>query len=146
MKQEAQTTGESGFTLVEAVTGSVILIFALVSVLAVATHGFRYIADMRRTARSSQVLQQRLEDLRLINVWNNILALDNTTFTDTNLPGCVFNGTITVDPYSPYDAYGGSAIVARVTLVVTWTNQTHHIQTNNLSSLICKDGLNSYIF
>ena len=146
MKQNRQHNSESAFTLIEAVTGSTILIFALVSVLAVATHGFRYIADMRRTARSSQVLQQRLEDFRLITVWNNILALDNTSFTDTNLPGCTFRGTITVDPYSPYDSYSGSAIVARVTLIVTWTNQMYHIQTNTLTSLFCKNGLNSYIF
>jgi Tfp pilus assembly protein PilV len=146
MKQRPHPSTESGFTLAEVMIGSIILAFALVSVLAVSTQGFRYIADMRRTARSSQVLQQRIEDLRLINVWTNLTALNNTTFIDTNLPGTTFYGTLTVAPYSPYNAYNGTAIVVCVTATVTWTNQTYHVQTNSLTTLFCQSGLNSYIY
>jgi Tfp pilus assembly protein PilV len=142
-KHNRSKNRDHGFTLLEVLVGSTILVFALVSALAVATHGFRYIADMRRTARSSQVLQQKMEDIRLINVWTSITALDNTTFQDTNLPGCIFFGSIQT---STYETYLGSPVVARVTLTVTWTNQTYHVQTNSLTSLFCKDGLNSYIF
>lgn len=146
MKNIKKQSSEGGFSILEALVGSTILIFGLASVLAVATHGFRYIADMRRDARSSQVLQQRLEDIRLITVWTNVLTLGNTTFTDTNLPGTRFNGQVTVSAYPPYDSYGGAPIVSRVTLLVTWTNRNGKILTNRLSSLVCKDGLNSYIF
>jgi prepilin-type N-terminal cleavage/methylation domain-containing protein len=143
MKHTRPQRVEHGFTLIEVLIGSAILVFALVSALAVATHGFRYIADMRRAARSSQVLQQKMEDIRLVTIWTNITLLNNTTFSDTNLPGCRFSGTIRT---STYETYLGSPVVTRVTLTVTWTNQSRLVLSNSLSSLFCKDGLNSYIF
>lgn len=146
MKNVRKHGSESGFSILEAIVGSIILVLGLASVLAVATQGYRYIGDMRRESRSSQVLQQRLEDIRLMTVWTNILALNNTTFVDTNLAGTVFNGTVTVAPYPPYDSYSGAPIVARVTLMVTWSHRSGKVRTNYLSTLVCKDGLNSYIF
>lgn len=133
-------------TLVEVMVAAMIMAVVLGSVLAISSHSFQYIADMRRTARSSQVLQQKMEDIRLITVWTNIVALNNTTFSDTNLPGTVYAGKISATAYNPYHSFNGSAIVVCVTLTVTWSNQTYHIQTNTLSSLFCKNGLNTYIF
>jgi len=137
---------EKAFTLIEVLIASGILVFALVSALAVATQGFRYISDMRRTARSSQVLQERMEDIRLITIWTNLLALNGTTFIDTNLPECVFRGSVSTAAYPPYDSYGGSPIVMRVTIAVTWTNRSQKVLTNSLTSLFCRDGLNTYIY
>jgi hypothetical protein len=36
--------------------------------------------------------------------------------------------------------------VLRVTLTATWTNQTHRVITNTLTTLISNGGLNKYIF
>lgn len=146
MKQRSHRQGEGGYTLTEVMLASIILAFSVVSVLAVASQGFRYIADMRRTARSSQVVQQKLEDIRLINVWSTLLALNNTTFTDTNLPGCTYSGRITATPYTPYNSYFGTAIVVRVTVSVNWVNRTSHVQTNSLTTLFCQNGLNTYFY
>src|SRR5437016_3487939 len=84
--------GQAGFTLMEATIASMILILALVSVLALGARGFRYLEDMRQWARSSQVLQQKMEDIRLITVWTNVWALDNTTFRDSTITGETYKG------------------------------------------------------
>ncbi len=135
--------GQTGFTMVEATVASVILVLALVSVLALGARAFRYLNDMRRWARSSQVLQQKMEDIRLVTVWTNVWALNNATFTDSSLSGMVYKGSIDISSYNP--PYP-TDFVARVTLTVTWTNSTYKVVTNRLCSLVCKNGLNKYIF
>ena len=123
---------------------SMILMLALGSVLALASQGFRYISDMRRWARSSQVLQQKMEDIRLINQWSALQGLNNTYFSDNNPTGFFYVGVIDIDP-SSNPSYPTS-MVARVTITVTWTNSMYKICTNRLSSVVCKNGLNKYIF
>jgi prepilin-type N-terminal cleavage/methylation domain-containing protein len=143
MRDNRFTNHERGFTLVEVMISSVILLLVLGSVMALASRGYRYVGDLRRTARSSQVLQQKMEDIRLINIWTNVWALNNVTYTDTNIVGMTYRGTIHVNSYNP--PYPTSEM-ARVTLTLTWTNSQSHILTNRLTALVCKNGLNKYIF
>jgi Tfp pilus assembly protein PilV len=134
---------QSGFTLIEAMIASMILILSLCSVLALAARGFQYIGDLRRWARSSQVLQQRMEDIRLVTVWTNVWALNNTTFTDTSISGMVYNGKIVI---SAYDPPYPTDYAACVSISISWTNSANKVLTNTMSSLLCKNGLNKYIF
>jgi hypothetical protein len=122
---------------------SVILIFALASVLAVGAQGFRYLTDMRRWARSSQVLQQQMEDIRLVTVWTNVWGMDGMAFTNADIVGVPYSGTIDISSYNP--PYP-TDICVRVTLTVTWLNSANRTVTNRLSSLVTKNGLNKYIF
>ena len=120
---------------------TVILGLVLSSVIAVASQCLRYLTDIRRTARSSQVLQQKMEDIRLLS-WSQLQAYTNK-FTDPNDPGLTYAGTINTNAY---DWYGTTATLMRVTLTVTWTNQAHRVLTNSLTSLVSNGGLNKYIF
>ncbi len=138
-----RNNAQCGFTLVEAMLASMILMLSLVSVLALGARGLRYMGDMRRWARSSQVLQQEMENIRLITTWTNVWALNNTTFSDSAIAGTSYRGTIAITSYSFWYT---TDIVARVTLTVTWTNSADRVVTNRLSSLVCKNGLNKYIF
>jgi type II secretory pathway pseudopilin PulG len=131
----------SGFTIVEAMIAATILGLALGSVMAVSSQCMRYLTDIRRTARSSQVLQQKMEDIRLLS-WSQLAALPSS-FTDPNDTNHVYAGTIT---QSAYDSYNGTTTVMKVTLTVTWTNQVYKILTNSLSTLVSNGGLNKYIF
>ena len=63
----------SGFTLLEAMLATVILAFALTSVLALLSHASRFVSDFRKTARSTQILQQKMEDIRLLS-WSQLAA------------------------------------------------------------------------
>ena len=135
------SNGEAGFTLAEAILATLILAVVLTSVLAVASQSARYLTDIRRTARASQVLQQEMEYIRLLD-WTTLQSLTNT-FTDPSDSNHTYKGTIA---QSTYDSYGSTTTVVTVTLTVTWTNQVSRVLTNTLTSLVSNGGLNKYIF
>lgn len=118
-----------------------ILGVVLTSVLTVASQCFRYLHDIRTTARSSQILQQKMEDIRLLS-WTAVGALPST-FTNPNDPTHIYAGTIA---QSSYGTYNGTSTIVKVTLSVTWTNKGNVVRTNTLTSLISCGGLNKYIF
>lgn len=130
-----------GFTLLEAMIATLILGFVLSSVLAVVSRCARYLTDIRRTARSSQVLQQKMEDVRLLS-WSNVQSLP-ATFTDPNDTAGTYSGSVA---QSAYDSYSGTTTVTKVTLTVTWKSQSGKVLTNSLTSLVTNGGLNKYIF
>jgi Tfp pilus assembly protein PilV len=132
----------SGFTILEAMVATVILGLALGSVVAVASQCLRYLTDIRRTARSSQILQQKMEDIRMLN-WTQLTTLTNV-FTDPNDTNHIYTGRII---QSADSSYGTTTTVMKVTLTVTWTNQAAgRVLTNSLSGLVCNGGLNKYVF
>jgi len=133
---------ESGFTLAEVMVASVILVLAVVTGLIIAAQSFRYLTDIRRTARSSQVLQQQMESIRLMT-WSQILSLPST-FQDSADTNRIYSGIITT---SAYDTYSSTTTAMRVTLTVTWTNQASQtVLTNRLTAVITNGGLNKYFF
>lgn len=142
MRRNQNFHREKGFTLVETMVASVIMLFALVSVLALAGRGFRYLTDLRRWARSSQVLQQKMEDIRLVTVWTNVWAMNGTTFTNTEVLGVPYTGTVIVDSDPTYP----TNVSARITLLVQWRNSANLTITNRLTTLVTVNGLNKYIF
>ena len=132
-----------GYTLIEAIIASMILLFVLASVLALAGRGFRYLTDLRRWARSSQVLQQKMEDIRIVTVWTNVWAMNNTSFVNNDILGVPYGGTVYVNSYDP--PYPTN-IAAQVMIVVSWKNTAGGMVTNKLCSIVCANGLNKYIF
>lgn len=127
----------AGFTLMEAMIAGVIMAFVLVSTIAVISRSNRYLMDLRTHARSSQVLQQRIEELRTMN-WSQITNLP-TTFTSSADPAGTFTKTLDIANYQLQDT---TTTVVRATAVVTWTNRQGLVVTNALATLISKGGLN----
>ena len=142
MKRKLAKT-QDGFTLLEAMIATIILGLVLTSVLAVVSQCAHYLTDIRRTARASQVLQQEMEYVRLLD-WNALQSLTNQ-FTDPADTNRIYAGTIAKSAYSP-SAFGTTTTVEEVTLTVTWTNQVNQILTNTLTTLVGNGGLNKYIF
>lgn len=134
---------QSGFTLVEAMVATIILTLALGSVLGIAGRCMRYISDIRRSARGSQVLQQKMEDVRLMS-WSQITTLPGT-FTDPTDTKGIYKGSIVTNELDYYPSPGSTTLM-RVTLIVSWTNQSNSEVSNQLSTLISQGGLNKYIF
>ncbi|NQU11050.1 type II secretion system protein [bacterium] len=137
MKQRRQ----AGFTILEAMIAAMILGIVLSSVLAVSSQCFHYLSDIRLTARSSQVLQQKVEDIRLLS-WSQLQNLP-TTFADPSDTAGVYSGSVS---QVAYDAYGAQVTASRVTLMVTWKNRHGRASTNTLTTVIANGGLNKYIF
>ena len=140
--------GRSGMTLVEVMIAVAIMGIVLGSVLAIISQSANYVADMRLTARSTQVLHQRIEDIRLYTNWPSVLALNNSLFTNTtvDISGQITNrwiGAVTIGSFSPYSISN----VVSATVSVTWKNRTGtSVRTNSLSTLISNGGLDTYIF
>ena len=131
----------SGYTLIEAVIASVIMTLVLGSVIGIVGHSIRYLSDIRRTSRSSQILQQQMENIRLLT-WSQIQALPSS-FSDPSDTNHLYSGQMIT---STFDSYSGTTTVMAVTLMVTWTNQTsNRVLTNKLTTLVCNGGLNKYI-
>ena len=127
----------AGFTLIEVMISSVIMAFVLVSILAVISRTSRYLMDLRIHARSSQVLQQRIEELRSMS-WDQITNLP-TTFTSSGDTNGTFGKSLNI---SNYESLGTTTIVVQATAVVTWTNRQSIVVTNTLTTLISNGGLN----
>lgn len=138
-----QTKRQDGFTLTEAMIATVILALALASVIGICGRCMRYLTDIRRTARASQVLQQKMEDIRLLN-WTQLQTLTNA-FTDPADTNKIYKGVILTNSFTEAK-YGTTDVVMRVTLLVTWTNQNRRVLSNQLTTLIANGGLNKYIF
>jgi Tfp pilus assembly protein PilV len=121
----------------EVMISSVIMAFVLVSIMAVISRTSRYLMDLRLHARSSQVLQQRIEELRSMS-WSQITNLP-TTFTNSSDANGTYGKTLNI---SNYQLFGTTAIVVQATAVVTWTNRQGIVVTNTLTTLISNGGLN----
>ena len=121
----------------EVMLSSAIMAFALVSTIAVISHASTYIADLRLRARSSQILQQRVEELRAMN-WTQVTSCP-TTFTNPADSNGTFRGFVNI---SPYQTFSLSTTVVRATVTVTWTNRHDRPVTNQLTTLISNGGIN----
>ena len=131
----------SGYSLAEVMIASIIMALVLGSVMGIVGHCVRYLSDIRRSSRSSQVLQQEMENIRLMP-WSQIQALPST-FSDPNDMSHLYSGTINT---TAFDTYAGTTTVLAVTPTITWTNQSaNRVLTNTLTTLVCNGGLNKYI-
>ena len=126
-----------GFTLMEAMIGSVILAFVICSIIAIISHCSLYVVDLRLRTRSSQVLQQKLEELRT-KTWAQLQTYP-PAFTDASDTNRTYAGKATV---VFYQNFGATVTVMRATVSVTWTNRHSRIITNSLSTLIGNGGIN----
>src|ERR1043165_2833498 len=126
-----------GFTLMEVMISSMILAFVLVSITALISRTSRYLMDLRTHARSSQVLQQRIEELRAMS-WTEITNLP-TSFTSSADTNDTSGKTRTS---ATYQVQGSTVMVVQATATVTWTNRSNRIVTNTLTTLISNGGLN----
>jgi prepilin-type N-terminal cleavage/methylation domain-containing protein len=131
----------SGYTLAEVMIASIIMALVLVSVMGIVGRSVRYLSDIRRASRSSQILQQEMENIRLMT-WSQVQALPNS-FSDPNDANHLYSGRINT---TSFDTYSGTTTVLAVTLTITWTNQSaNRVLTNTLTTLVCNGGLNKYI-
>lgn len=128
-------------TLAELAVASAVMVLVLISTLGVLGRSFRYVADMRRASQASQILQQKMEDLRLLT-WTQLQALPST-FSDPGDTNNLYRGTIAT---STYTSFSGTPTVMEVSLSLTWTNTASRAVTNRLTSLIGYGGVNQYFF
>jgi type II secretory pathway pseudopilin PulG len=132
-----------GFTLIEAAAGGIVLVLVLLSSLAVLQSGFTMLDTSRKTTLAGQVLQDEIENLRLMS-WSAIGTLPATA----SLP--VDSSTAGYGPDARSftlrrNITAPSANVQLVTLTVTWRQGTRTLS-RSMMAHFSRNGLYDYYY
>jgi Tfp pilus assembly protein PilV len=139
----ANRRGKTGaFTIIEVAIASAILALAVIGTLTMASQSFIVTQNVREFSRANQILQQKMEDIRLLS-FSNVQAL-SSSFTDPNDSTGKYAGSIYVENYRSNPS--GSVVSVKVTLKVTWTARGGKQRSASLVSVFTSSGLNDYIF
>lgn len=139
------------WTLVEAVIAVGLLSFSLVSLYTGLAQGFGYLRETRESLRATQILQGKMEALRLYTwsqVNGGVFPLSFTNYTRPNMTqasdrGVTYVGSVTItDPPIP-ESY--SHDLKEVTIRLDWISDSrpHHKQ---LTTFVSHYGMQNYIY
>jgi Tfp pilus assembly protein PilV len=141
---------QSGFSLIEAMVGFLILGITIAALFGGFSFGFNSIKLSQEEVRADQILVQKLETIRAYN-WTNII---DTTFiqptftayysTSNAVHGVTYNGTMSVTPYVPSatpESY--SSTLRQVTATVRWFSEGMN-HTRTMMTLVSSNGIMTY--
>jgi len=143
--------GQSGHTLVEVMVALSVLGFMVVSLYAGFSSGFAVLRVARENMRATQILQERMEVLRLIR-WDDVTpGFIPTTFTapfyatePTNTPVGSFGYTGTVIITNPpAETYSDHLRMIKIDLTWTSGNVT---RSREMTTYVSKYGLQQYVY
>ena len=147
---EKQRNGRA-FTLIETLVATVVCGIVFAGFYASLAAGFGVIENARENLRATQVLEEKMEVIRLYT-WEQINSngFVPTTFTapfypsgDPEKQGFTFNGTITLTNSGMAESYADEHIKMIVGLNWTNANIVHHRQA---STLVSKFGIHQYVY
>jgi type II secretory pathway pseudopilin PulG len=145
MKLNSTNAGRSctAFTLIDVVVGMGILGIVMASLFASFSFGFNVVKLSREELQATQLLQEKMESIRLYN-WEQATGA-NTTF-QSPLAGtstAFFTGTISNSIPGLGDEVNYSADLRQITVTVSWTNN-NVLHSRSSTTYVSKDGLFNY--
>src|ERR1051325_1656119 len=138
------------FTLVEVMLAVVIVGVEFVSLYVAISQGFAVVRSTRENLRATQIMQEQVEILRVLN-WDQITTNASPwNFSASFYPaggtnqGLIYSGTVTLTNAPGPDAYSSDMRLAIVSL--SWTNgeNTHAVRNRELRTLVSRYGLHNY--
>jgi prepilin-type N-terminal cleavage/methylation domain-containing protein len=142
----------AGFTLVEVLMASGVVLVLFVSLYLGISMGFAITRSARENLRATQVMLERMEGIRLFN-WEQLVNtnMNPPTFTTYFAPsslekGIVYSGRVTVTTnviLNPPASY--STDMRMVTVEVRWTSG-NVVRTRDMSTFVSKNGVQNYVF
>lgn len=156
-KSSPTAASQRGFTLVEVMMASLVLVMMFLSALAAIQQGFTMLDTARNTTLAGQIIQSEIEDLRL----KQFLSLpatgtiDLTTSVGASLGEAerqalaarfVARRQIDDVPGRTGTDPSGNTITTlkRVTITVTWTDYSHRLHSRAYETLLGYNGLSDY--
>jgi prepilin-type N-terminal cleavage/methylation domain-containing protein len=142
------------FTLVEVMMAVLVVGVAFVSLYLGFTQGFGTIQVARENLRATQILQEKMETIRLLT-WDQIAAATlpaNNPYTFTNYfyppgvsgqVGIAYTGTRTITDPPVNEAYSND--MKMVTFKLTWTSG-RVLRQREMKTLVSQYGLHNYIW
>lgn len=141
-----------GFSMVELMVGTVILAVMFVSLYAGFSSGFAVIQLARENLRATQILQEKMETIRLYT-WDQInqAGFMPLTFTEPfyATPGSQTSSGLT---------YTGKVVIAAAPVTESYSNDLKHVtisiqwksakvlRTREMSTFVTRNGLQNYIY
>lgn len=135
-----------GFTLVEIVMSSVVLLLAIMGSITALQVAFRELELARTTSVATQVMQSEAERLRLMN-WSAISALPNES--DVDLSTAISSGTLLfgrlrmVRTVADVPDYSN---MKEIHLVAKWTTSNGRSHERSMMLRYSKGGLHDYYY
>lgn len=130
------TRSAAGYTLVEVMVASVVVLFGVVTAIAVLQRGFRSLDYARNLTSASQLMQAELEQLRLKN-WVQLQELQDAG--DAKLPGADSRFTCV----RTIRTLKGD--MKEITLTATWRGTDGIEHTARLVTRYGRNGLNDFV-
>ena len=149
----AQPVSQRGHTLVEVMVAASLLGFMIVSLFAGFSTGFAVLRIARENLRATQILEERMEVLRLIK-WDdvNTLGFIPTNFiapfyppdsTNATAIGIAYTGTVSVINAPIPESYANNLRAIQINL--TWTSG-NITRTRQMTSYVSRYGLQNYVY
>jgi Tfp pilus assembly protein PilV len=133
--------------------GVVVMSVMVVSLYMAFTQGFAVVQIARENLRGTQILQEKMETMRLyswdqINSNGFIPATFQANFYDTTSGtncGVVYNGTTSINPSPMTNNEAYAANHRLIVISVNWTSAGLQ-RTRTMTSLVSSNGLHNYIW
>ena len=143
------TYATAGFSMVEASVAMAIVGIVFAALLSAFTGGFAIIKSARENIRATQILQEKMEMMRLYN-WDQINSngFIPTNFTASFDPtnsskGVIYHGTVSVTAAPVTEVYSNT--LRQATVEVAWISG--NMQRNRkMTTMVSRDGLQNYIY
>ena len=138
------------FTLVEVMVGVIILAIGIASLYLGFSQGFAVIQTARENLRATQILQEKMETIRLFD-WNQIITgPSRTNFTASFYPlatpgseGITYTGTRIITNAPVTESYSND--LRLIIFQLTWTSGNVQRQ-REMRTLVSQYGLHNYVF
>jgi len=153
LSRPRRPSSAGGHTLIEVMVASSVLAFMVVSLYAGFSSGFAVLRVARENLRATQVLEERMEVLRLIK-WDNVasgfipdtftapfVATDATNSTSTST--FAYTGTVSIAAAPFPESYAQHLKVIKIDL--TWTSG-NITRSRQMTSYVSKFGLQNYVY
>ena len=143
---------QQGGSLVEAVMAVAILAMMGAAIIGSINYGIFMTRLARENARATQVMLEKLETIRLYN-WSEVSTpgFVPSQFTDvydpqapTNQQGTIYTGSIIISNAPLGTSYATN--VKEFTVTLSWVSAGQIPHTRSISTLVARDGLQSYVY
>lgn len=150
---KTQPVSQRGYTLVEVMVAASLLGFMIVSLFAGFSTGFAVLRIARENMRATQILEERMEVIRVIN-WNdvNTPGFIPTNFiapfyppdaTNSTASGIAYTGTVSVINSPIPESYANNLRAIQINL--TWTSG-NITRSRQMTTYVSRYGLQNYVY
>ena len=142
------------YTLMEVVMAVALLAIMMISLYGGITSGFAVVQLARENLRSTQIMLERMEGIRLYRwdqlVYSNMIPSTFTAYyyplaTSGESKGIAYNGTMVITNANLSPAATYSANMRLITVTLTWKSGNVR-RTRSMSTYVSKNGVQNYVY